>query len=127
VDALLVSRWWYQSQQDVSLIVVPPPQMVQNVKVGNMETFCVGEPWPAQTVTKELATQPSQLVNSGKIIQRALTMRADWRQNPKAAKAINGRAGSLGLLRRKTKRSWQDRRQTPVVEGGERYRGAIPG
>jgi len=70
VDALLVS-WWYQSEQDVSL-VVPPPQMVQNVKVGNMETFCVGEPWPAQTVTQGIATQPSQLVNSGKTIQRKL-------------------------------------------------------
>jgi len=68
-------RYWLAAgginpEQDVSLVV--PPQMVQNVKVGNMETFCVGEPWPAQTVTQGMATQPSQLVNSGKIIQRKL-------------------------------------------------------
>ncbi|MEO6353369.1 MAG: CmpA/NrtA family ABC transporter substrate-binding protein [Burkholderiaceae bacterium] len=26
-------------------IVVPPPQMVANMRVGNMDGFCVGEPW----------------------------------------------------------------------------------
>ena len=27
------------------LITVPPPQMVANMRVGNMDGFCVGEPW----------------------------------------------------------------------------------
>jgi len=31
--------------QDVKAIVVPPPQMVANMRVGNMDGFCVGEPW----------------------------------------------------------------------------------
>src|SRR4029434_3201755 len=31
--------------KDVSLIVVPPPQMVANMKVGKMDGFAVGEPW----------------------------------------------------------------------------------
>jgi len=62
--------------------------MVQNVKVGNMETFCVGEPWPAQTVTQGI-TQPSLTGELWKDHpEKALTMRADCRQNPKAAKAI---------------------------------------
>lgn len=26
-------------------IVVPPPQMVANMRIGNMDGFCVGEPW----------------------------------------------------------------------------------
>ena len=32
-------------QKDVKTIVVPPPQMVANMRVGNMDGFCVGEPW----------------------------------------------------------------------------------
>ncbi len=31
--------------RDVKNIVVPPPQMVANMRVGNMDGFCVGEPW----------------------------------------------------------------------------------
>jgi nitrate/nitrite transport system substrate-binding protein len=30
---------------DVKSITVPPPQMVANMRVGNMDGFCVGEPW----------------------------------------------------------------------------------
>ena len=30
---------------DVKNITVPPPQMVANMRVGNMDGFCVGEPW----------------------------------------------------------------------------------
>jgi nitrate/nitrite transport system substrate-binding protein len=30
---------------DAKTIVVPPPQMIANVRVGNMDGFCVGEPW----------------------------------------------------------------------------------
>lgn len=31
--------------QDVRIVVVPPPQMVANLKSGNLDGFCVGEPW----------------------------------------------------------------------------------
>jgi len=31
--------------QDVQPIVVPPPQMVANVRAGRIDAFCVGEPW----------------------------------------------------------------------------------
>jgi nitrate/nitrite transport system substrate-binding protein len=36
--------------KDVSLITVPPPQMVANMKVGKMDGFCVGEPWNARSI-----------------------------------------------------------------------------
>lgn len=36
--------------QDVKTITVPPPQMVANMRVGNMDGFCVGEPWNARTI-----------------------------------------------------------------------------
>ncbi len=31
--------------RDAKVITVPPPQMVANMRVGNMDGFCVGEPW----------------------------------------------------------------------------------
>jgi nitrate/nitrite transport system substrate-binding protein len=31
--------------QDTKIITVPPPQMVANMRVGNMDGYCVGEPW----------------------------------------------------------------------------------
>ena len=35
---------------DVKSITVPPPQMVANMRVGNMDGFCVGEPWGARAI-----------------------------------------------------------------------------
>ncbi|MCC7516739.1 MAG: ABC transporter substrate-binding protein [Pseudomonadales bacterium] len=40
--------------KDVKTIVVPPPQMVANMKVGNMDGFCVGEPWGARAIADGL-------------------------------------------------------------------------
>ena len=31
--------------KDAKVITVPPPQMVSNMRVGNMDGYCVGEPW----------------------------------------------------------------------------------
>jgi nitrate/nitrite transport system substrate-binding protein len=31
--------------KDTKVITVPPPQMVANMRVGNMDGYCVGEPW----------------------------------------------------------------------------------
>jgi nitrate/nitrite transport system substrate-binding protein len=36
--------------KDVKTIVVPPPQMVANMRVGNMDGYCVGEPWGARAI-----------------------------------------------------------------------------
>ena len=38
-------------QADISLITIPPPQMVANMKVGKMDGFCVGEPWNAKAIS----------------------------------------------------------------------------
>ncbi len=37
--------------KDISLIVVPPAQMVSNMKIGKMDGFCVGEPWGAHAIS----------------------------------------------------------------------------
>src|SRR3569623_2054278 len=36
--------------KDVTTIVVPPPQMVANMRGGAMDGFCVGEPWNARAI-----------------------------------------------------------------------------
>ena len=45
VDALLARVGGIHPDKDVSLITIPPPQMVANMKVDKMDGFCVGEPW----------------------------------------------------------------------------------
>jgi nitrate/nitrite transport system substrate-binding protein len=76
--------------KDVETITVPPPQMVANMKVGTMDAFCVGEPWPGQLVHQGIGYTA---VNTGEIWskhpEKSLGMRAAWvDKNPKAAKAI---------------------------------------
>lgn len=36
--------------RDVRIVVVPPPQMAGNLKVGNLDGFCAGEPWNSVAV-----------------------------------------------------------------------------
>jgi nitrate/nitrite transport system substrate-binding protein len=59
-------RYWLAaagvSQKTSKIITIPPPQMVANMKVGNMDGFCVGEPWNGVAVKQnigftEIATQ----------------------------------------------------------------------
>ncbi len=40
--------------KDVSLITVPPAQMVANMKIGKMDGFCVGEPWNARAIADNI-------------------------------------------------------------------------
>lgn len=39
---------------EVKNITVPPPQMVANMRVGNMDGFCVGEPWNARAIVDKI-------------------------------------------------------------------------
>jgi hypothetical protein len=36
--------------KDAKNITVPPPQMVANMRVGNMDGYCVGEPWGQRAI-----------------------------------------------------------------------------
>ena len=40
--------------KDVKTITVPPPQMVANMRVGNMDGFCVGEPWNNRAIMDKI-------------------------------------------------------------------------
>ena len=36
--------------RDVRIAVVPPPQMFKNLQAGNLDGYCVGEPWNSQAI-----------------------------------------------------------------------------
>lgn len=88
-------RYWLSAGgiepgKDVSTIVVPPAQMVANMKVNAMESFCVGEPWPLQTVNQDVGYQA---LTTGELWkdhpEKAFGMRSDWvDKNPQATKAL---------------------------------------
>ncbi|MBY4896546.1 CmpA/NrtA family ABC transporter substrate-binding protein [Cupriavidus sp. AU9028] len=40
--------------QEARAITVPPPQMVANMRVGNMDGFCAGEPWNARAIADRI-------------------------------------------------------------------------
>ncbi|MFB8789614.1 MAG: nitrate ABC transporter ATP-binding protein [Potamolinea sp.] len=55
----LMLRYWLASggidpDRDVGLTVIPPPQMVSNLKAGNIDGYCVGEPWNSRAVYEDL-------------------------------------------------------------------------
>ncbi len=77
-------RYWLAAggidpDKDMATIVVPPPQMVANMKVGTMDCFCVGEPWNDQLVNQKIGYTA---VNTDEIWdkhpEKGLVMRAEW-------------------------------------------------
>ncbi len=55
--------------KDAKLITVPPPQMVANMRVGNMDGFCVGEPWGHRAIVDKIGIT-------------AITTQDIWRDHP---------------------------------------------
>ena len=88
-------RYWLAAggidpDRDIATIVVPPPQMVANMKVGNMDAFCVGEPWNEQLVNQNIGFTAC---TTGEIWfkhpEKALGVRAEWVDKyPNAARAL---------------------------------------
>jgi nitrate/nitrite transport system substrate-binding protein len=88
-------RYWLAAggidpDADVATLVVPPPQMVANMRVGNMDAFCVGEPWNQQLINQNLGYSACATQDVWKDHpEKCLGMRADWvAAHPNAAKAI---------------------------------------
>ena len=42
------------NSKSVGIITIPPPQMVANMRVDNMEGYCVGEPWNGVAATQNI-------------------------------------------------------------------------
>ncbi|QRR33005.1 ABC transporter substrate-binding protein [Hydrogenophaga sp. YM1] len=88
-------RYWLAAggvdpNKDITTIVVPPAQMVANMKVGSMDTFCVCEPWNRQLINQKIgytALTTSELWMNHP--EKAFAMRADWVQaHPNATQAL---------------------------------------
>jgi nitrate/nitrite transport system substrate-binding protein len=67
-------RYWLAAggihpDKDVSLITIPPPQMVANMRVDKMNGFCVGEPWNYRAITDGIGFT-------------AVTTQQMWRDHP---------------------------------------------
>jgi nitrate/nitrite transport system substrate-binding protein len=75
---------------DVNTIVIPPPQMVANMRVGTMDAFCVGEPWNQQLINQKIGYSALQTQEIWKDHpEKALGMRKEWcDKNPIATKAL---------------------------------------
>ncbi|WP_303784929.1 CmpA/NrtA family ABC transporter substrate-binding protein [Azovibrio restrictus] len=76
--------------KDVKSIVVPPPQMVANARVGNMHGFCVGEPWNQRAIMDKVgfsvATSQDIWVDHP---EKVLGTTAEWvNKYPNAARAL---------------------------------------
>jgi nitrate/nitrite transport system substrate-binding protein len=73
-------RYWMASagidpDNDVRLIVIPPPQMVANLNAKNIAGYCVGEPWNERAVTMGI----------GKVL---ITSYEIWNNNPEKVFAV---------------------------------------
>jgi nitrate/nitrite transport system substrate-binding protein len=88
-------RYWLAAagidpNSECATITVPPPQMVANMKVGNMDAFCVGEPWNEQLVNQGIgftAATTGELWKGHP--EKALSLRNDFIEaNPMATRAI---------------------------------------
>jgi nitrate/nitrite transport system substrate-binding protein len=88
-------RYWLASgginpDKDVSLITIPPPQMVANMKVGKMDGYCVGEPWNARAIADgigftAITTQQMWKGHPEKVLAFTEEFAA---KNPKTVKAV---------------------------------------
>jgi len=88
-------RYWLGSgginpDRDVTLITIPPPQMVANMKVGKMDGFCVGEPWNARAIADgigftAITTQQMWKDHPEKVLAFTEEFSA---KNPKTVKAV---------------------------------------
>jgi len=76
--------------KDVKTITVPPPQMVANMRVGNMDGYCVGEPWNNRAIMDSIGftavtTQDIWVDHPEKVLGTT----AEWVQkNPNTARAM---------------------------------------
>jgi nitrate/nitrite transport system substrate-binding protein len=73
-------RYWLAAagidQKTVKVITIPPPQMVANMKVGNMDGYCVGEPWNGVAVQQEIGFTH-------------LSSQDIWKHHPEKALVVN--------------------------------------
>jgi nitrate/nitrite transport system substrate-binding protein len=116
-------RYWMAAskidQNAVKIVTIPPPQMVANMKVGNMDGFCVGEPWNGVAVKDDIG-------------YTHITTQDIWKDHPEKALVVNpdfasGRRDDLKKLMKAVLEAsqWLDqlsnRKEAANVIGGKAY------
>ena len=118
-------RYWMSAagidpESDTTLKVFPPPQMVANMKAGNIEGYCVGEPWNERAVMTKLG---SALVTNYDI----------WNNNPE--KVLQGTSEFISKNPETTKAvmkaiieaqmwldgSWENRKEAAKILSKKKY------
>ncbi len=88
-------RYWMAAggidpDRDIATITVPPAQMVANMRVGSMDTFCVCEPWNHQLINQGIgytANTTGELWHNHP--EKAFALRSDYIEaNPNATQAL---------------------------------------
>ncbi|NEX60864.1 ABC transporter substrate-binding protein [Noviherbaspirillum sp. 17J57-3] len=76
--------------KDAKAITVPPPQMVANMRVGNMDGFCVGEPWGHRAIMDGIGVTAVTTQDIWKDHpEKTLGTTADFvRKNPNTCRAV---------------------------------------
>jgi nitrate/nitrite transport system substrate-binding protein len=76
--------------KDAKVITVPPPQMVANMRVGNMDGFCVGEPWGHRAILDGIGVTAITTQDIWKDHpEKVLGTTADFvKKNPNTARAV---------------------------------------
>lgn len=80
-------RYWLAAsgidpEKDVEIVIVPPPYMPDALDSGQIDGFCVGEPWNSVAVAKSagrIATVKSAIWRSSP--EKVLGVRTDWARN----------------------------------------------
>ena len=88
-------RYWLAAggvnpDKDIDLLAVPPPETVQGMRIGTMDAFSTGDPWPYRIMADEVGFMGC-LTNEMWAFhpEEYLGIRADWVDaNPKATKAL---------------------------------------
>ena len=100
---------------DVKTITVPLPQMVANMRVGNMDGFCVGEPWNNRAIYDKIGFT-------------AETTQAIWKDHPEKTLGTTAEfvqknpEHDAGDDRRRSRRVEVPRRHGEPQEGGRDHR-----
>lgn len=95
----LVDYWLKDNGVEYEICSVPPPMMAEALKSGEVDAFCVGEPWGSRAVDAEAG----ELILTGRAIwafspEKVLAARRDWiEDNPEATAALMRAVYHAGL------------------------------
>lgn len=87
-------RYWLAAagihpDRDVRLVAIPPPLMVDSLRAGHVDGFCVGEPWNSLAVAEDvgrIVATNAQLVPRG--AEKVLAVRAALEHEPRPLGAL---------------------------------------